>query len=174
MTVETLTPTLASIDPATGDTVGEVPVTPPDDVAAVVARARAAQPAWQALGIDERCRLLGLAGPELVQRAEAIGRIVTREMGKPLGDAVGEVKGCGSALDEELAEIKAALEPEILEDGGIRSTIHRDPYGVCAAITPWNFPVAMPHWMVLPALAAGNTVVLKPSEETPLSAQAYV
>ncbi|TVP54216.1 MAG: aldehyde dehydrogenase, partial [Gemmatimonadales bacterium] len=66
-----------------------------------------------------------------------------------------------------------ALEPEVVEDGRLRSTVYRDPLGVCAAITPWNFPMSMPSWMVLPALMAGNTVVFKPSEETPLSGQAY-
>ena len=65
------------------------------------------------------------------------------------------------------------IEPDVLQDADVRSVIHHDPFGVCAAITPWNFPLAMPHWSVMPALAAGNTVVLKPSEETPLIAQAY-
>jgi acyl-CoA reductase-like NAD-dependent aldehyde dehydrogenase len=61
----------------------------------------------------------------------------------------------------------------VIEDERVRSTVYRDPYGVCAAIAPWNFPFAMPHWMVLPALATGNAVVLKPSEQTPLVGQAY-
>jgi acyl-CoA reductase-like NAD-dependent aldehyde dehydrogenase len=67
----------------------------------------------------------------------------------------------------------AALAPEVLEDEHVRTTVYRDPFGVCAAITPWNFPMSMPHWMVLPSLMAGNTVVLKPSEKTPLVGQAY-
>ena len=95
-------------------------------------------------------------------------------MGKPLPEAVGEVKQCGSQLDDTLREIVEALEPERIEDDDVESTIYHDPFGVCAAITPWNFPLAMPHWTVIPALVAGNTVVLKPSEETPLIAQAYV
>jgi len=95
-------------------------------------------------------------------------------MGKPLASAVGEVRSCGTGLAEELTEMVEAFAPEILEDSRTRTVLLHDPLGVAAAITPWNFPIAMPHWMVLPALMAGNTVVLKPSEETPLIAQAYV
>ena len=137
-------PALASINPATGEVVGEVPVTPVDEVDGLVARARAAQPAWAALGIDERVRLLSQAGPALEERVEEIGRIITQEMGKPLGEAVAEVRrSCDFA--GELAEIQEALAPETLDDGNTRSVLYRDPYGVCAAITPWNFPVSMPH-----------------------------
>ena len=67
-----------------------------------------------------------------------------------------------------------ALRPEVLQDGRTYTGLIHPPFGVAAAITPWNFPISMPHWMVLPSLVAGNTVVLKPSEETPLIAQAYV
>ena len=70
--------------------------------------------------------------------------------------------------------MEKALSPETMTDRHTNSTVFYDPLGVCAAITPWNFPFAMPHWMVLPALMAGNAVILKPSEETPLTAQAYI
>jgi acyl-CoA reductase-like NAD-dependent aldehyde dehydrogenase len=165
---------IRSLNPATGEIVGEVPVTRSSDIPAVVARARAAQPAWRALGLDERARLLALAGPTFLSRADELGELLTREMGKPLREGIGEVRSCGAGLVEDLAEMVEALRPEVLQDGRTRTTVHRDPFGVCAAITPWNFPISMPHWMVLPALLAGNTVVLKPSEETPLIAQAYV
>jgi acyl-CoA reductase-like NAD-dependent aldehyde dehydrogenase len=77
-------------------------------------------------------------------------------------------------LGHELDAIVEALTPEQLDDGTTRSTIYYDPFGVCACITPWNFPLLMPHWLVLPALMAGNAVILKPSEETPVVAQLYV
>lgn len=166
--------TLKSMNPASGEVVGEVPVATAQQITAAVARSRAAQESWRGLGIDKRVAALGLAGPKLVQRADELGLLLTREMGKPLAEAVGEVTSCGERLSETLAEITEALRPEILEDKSTRSVVHRDPFGVCAAISPWNFPMAMPHWMIVPALAAGNTVVLKPSEETPLIAQAYV
>jgi succinate-semialdehyde dehydrogenase/glutarate-semialdehyde dehydrogenase len=164
---------LKSINPATGEVVGEVPVASVADVEEAIAAARAAQPAWRALGAACRADLLRPAGPTLLARAAELGRLITAEMGKPLPEAVAEATRCGEKLDQALDEIVAALEPDVIEDADVRSTIYRDPFGVCAAITPWNFPIAMPHWTVIPALVAGNTVVLKPSEETPLIAQAY-
>ena len=140
----------------------------------MVARARAAQPAWQALGVEGRIALLARAAEGFIARADELGALLTREMGKPLREGVGEVKSCGLGLAEELADMAAAVAPEVVTRGSSRSTVYHDPYGVCAAITPWNFPISMPHWMVMPALATGNTVVLKPSEETPLIGQAYV
>ena len=79
----------------------------------------------------------------------------------------------GTGLAHEIDEIVEALAPDVLKDDRFRSTVYHDPLGVVGAITPWNFPMSMPHWMILPSLAAGNTVVFKPSEETPLCAQAY-
>lgn len=165
--------TLKSFNPATGEIVGEVPVTPVSEIAAVVARARAAQPAWQALGISQRAARLAEAGPVMEERAEELGRLLTREQGKPLREAIAEVRSCAHGLVEEIADIVHALRPEVVEQGGSRSTVYRDPFGVCAAITPWNFPFSMPHWMLLPALISGNACVFKPSEETPLIGQAY-
>ena len=166
--------TLKSINPATGEVVGEGPGATEREIEAAVARARTAQPAWRALGARERAESIRPLGVKLVQRADELGEMLTREMGKPLSEAVGEVKHCGSKLDDTLREIVEALEPDRIEADDAESTIYYDPFGVCAAITPWNFPLAMPHWAVIPALTAGNTVVLKPSEETPLVAQAYV
>ena len=165
---------LLSYNPATGEVVGVVPVTDPALISDVVRGARLAQPAWNALGFEGRRNLLLPAGDELVRRADELGLLLTREMGKPLREAVGEVRGCGEPLAEELTEIADALAPETLEDTWTRTTLYHDPYGVVAAITPWNFPMSMAHWMVIPALMAGNTVILKPSEETPLIAQAWV
>lgn len=165
--------TLKSFDPATGELVGEVRVTPVQDIPAIVARARAAQPAWQALGMPGRSELLLSLADRILERADALGALLTREMGKPVREAVAEVKSCAAGMAEELRDIELAIAPEVIAHGGARSTIYRDPLGVCAAITPWNFPFSMPHWMVFPALATGNTVVFKPSEETPLIGQAY-
>ena len=163
---------LKSYNPSNGTVVGEVPTTQLDDIPEVVNRSRAAQPAWAALGHDGRALLLAEAADIFRARAEELARLVTEEMGKPLFEALVEVKSLAH-VGSELAEIKDALEPEIFDDGRNHSTVYHDPLGVCAAITPWNFPMSMPAWMALPALAAGNTVVLKPSEETPLCGQAY-
>jgi acyl-CoA reductase-like NAD-dependent aldehyde dehydrogenase len=165
---------LISRNPATGETVGEVPVTPVADIPAIVARARAAQPAWGSLSPRERMERLLPMGEAILARADELAELLTREMGKPLAEARGEVLECtGDDLHHELDDMAAALQAEVLEDQRTRTVIYRDPYGVCAAITPWNFPFAMPHWMVAPALMAGNAVVFKPSEETPLIGEAY-
>jgi len=164
--------TLESINPATGEVVGRVEITPPEQIARVVDRARSAQAAWGALSLAARRAALSRAGAIFEARADSLALLITCEMGKPIGDARGEV-GAVAELAVDLQEMEAALALEILEHGGVRSTIYRDPFGVVAAITPWNFPLMMPHWLVLPALMAGNAVVLKPSEETPLSGQAY-
>ena len=154
--------TLKSYNPATGDVVGEVPVTPPADVTALVARARAAQPAWAALGLEGRAAVLRRTAALFEARTDEHAELMTREMGKPLREARAEARRL-SAIDHELDEIVAALQPEVIEDARLRSTIYHDPLGVVGAITPWNFPMSMPAWMILPALAAGNTVVFKPS-----------
>ncbi len=165
--------TLRSLDPATGDVVGEVPVTAPELVQTVVDRVRRAQPGWAALGLEGRGEILERAAALFDERAEEHARLITREMGKPLKESRAEARSLGRGLGREVAEIVEALAPDVIEDGHASSTIYHDPLGVVGAITPWNFPMSMPAWMVLPALAAGNTVVLKPSEETPLCGQAY-
>lgn len=165
--------TLESINPLDGSLVGAVEVTPEKEVPRLVERARKAQPEWAALGMEGRAELLRRAAEGFQARSQELAELITREMGKPVRESLGEVRGIAAGIQGELEEMGEALAPEHVESGGVSSTIHRDPLGVCAAITPWNFPMAMPHWMVLPALAAGNAVVFKPSEETPLSGQAY-
>jgi succinate-semialdehyde dehydrogenase/glutarate-semialdehyde dehydrogenase len=138
-----------------------------------VGRARSAQPAWAALGLEGRAELLKQTLPIFAERVEQHAALITAEMGKPTKESVGEAKSLGWGLDRELDEIVGALSPEAVEDKRARSTIYHDPLGVVGAITPWNFPMSMPSWMLIPSLAAGNTVVFKPSEETPLCGQAY-
>jgi acyl-CoA reductase-like NAD-dependent aldehyde dehydrogenase len=164
---------LESRNPSNGELVGSVPVTAPEDVAACVVRGRQAQAVWGAASLAERREALLRACAAIAARKDELALLITREMGKPLSDARGEV-GAVADSEDELLDMEAALAPETITERGVRSTLHRDPFGVVAAITPWNFPLMMPHWMVLPALMAGNAVVLKPSEETPLTGQAYV
>ncbi|HUP51066.1 MAG TPA: aldehyde dehydrogenase family protein [Longimicrobiales bacterium] len=164
---------LKSHNPATGDVVGEVPLTPVSDIPGIVARARAAQPAWDALGLEGRAELLKGTQAIFQERVQQHGELITTEMGKPIKEGVFEAKSLAWGLDRELDEIVEALRPEQVEDGRAKSTVYHDPLGVVGAITPWNFPMSMPSWMVIPALAAGTTVVFKPSEETPLCGQAY-
>ena len=168
------TDTLNSYNPSTGELVGSVPVTPSNQVDAIIAKARKAAPAWAALSAQQRADILKPAGEKLVARAEELGRILSLEQGKPLAEGIGEVQGCGARMSEEVDEVAKAVCPDILEDEGVQTTLNYDPFGVCAAITPWNYPILMPHWTIIPALVTGNTVVLKPSEQTPLIADEYV
>lgn len=165
---------LDSINPANGEVVGSVPITETKDIPAMVEIARKAQKSWRKLSLEERRDLLVPAGKQFMERAKELGEIMTKEMGKPLGAGIGEAQGVGYTIASEAQEIVDALQPDVVEDKRIVSTIYHKGFGVCVAITPWNFPLSMPHWMVMPALLAGNTVILKPSEETPLIAQAYV
>ncbi|MEZ6244354.1 MAG: aldehyde dehydrogenase family protein [Phycisphaerales bacterium] len=169
----TTTAQLDSFNPATGALVGSVPITPASEIPAIVARAREVQAAWGAMSARERADTVRPAGQALADRADELGELLTREMGKPLAEGVGECRGTGEGLSDEVDEIAKAVAPQTLEGEGVTTTLYHDPLGVCAAITPWNFPLAMPHWMTLPALVTGNAVVLKPSEQTPLIAQAY-
>jgi len=164
---------LKSINPATGELVGEVPVADAAAVRAAVARAREALPAWRALSAAARREYLAPAQQVLQDQLDELSALLTAEMGKPLSDARGEIAYAASSLPGTLDELEAALAPETLENERVRSEVHYEPHGVCAVITPWNFPLLMPHSMVVPALMAGNPVVLKPSEESPLIAAAY-
>ena len=165
--------TLKSFNPATQEVIGEVQVTPHVGIPSIVNRARAAQSRWNALGLEGRAELLKKSEFIFKERTQQHGELITTEMGKPIKEALFEAKFLGIGLDRELDEIVEALQPDVIEDSGVHSTVYHDPLGVVGAITPWNFPMSMPSWMLVPALAAGNTVVFKPSEETPLCGQAY-
>jgi acyl-CoA reductase-like NAD-dependent aldehyde dehydrogenase len=166
--------TIVSLDPATGEPVGEVEMTPVGLIPQLVRDARMAQRSWGALSLEQRAEILKSAVPRLSEEAERIGELLTREMGKPRPQGVSEAKYCASGITGEVDAIVEALRPETLEDGSTLTTLRFDPYGVVAAITPWNFPLLMVFQSVIPALVAGNTVLLKPSEETPLVALEWV
>tara|TARA_R110002126_G_scaffold1490_9_gene8789 strand:- start:3492 stop:4856 length:1365 start_codon:yes stop_codon:yes gene_type:complete len=156
------------VDPATGEPFAEIPCTTPAELAAAVARARAAQPAWAAMPASERAELIGRLADDLVTHTAEIAQLITREMGKVHKDALGEVQGYAKNVPLELQEVLKAIEPERFEGGASETVLVREPLGVVAAITPWNFPVGMPLSILIPALATGNTVVFKPSEHVPL------
>jgi acyl-CoA reductase-like NAD-dependent aldehyde dehydrogenase len=164
---------LDSLDPATGEVVGSVPLTPIDSIPRLVFEARNAQRGWGALSHAQRGEVLKPAAARLKAEAKRLGALASREMGKPLPEAIGEANYCADGLASELDEIVAALGDIVREDGRLTSVLRHAPLGVCAAITPWNFPILMPHQSVLPALVAGNSVLLKPSEETSLVACEY-
>ena len=160
--------TFPDIDPSTGETIADVPLASSEDVEAAAADARAAAEAWSAEPIEERAARLKRFGELLAADAEELGALITREMGKTLRSAVGEVKSYAGSVVDEVDQVVAALAPERPESSTQDVTVLREPLGVVAAITPWNFPVGMPLSILTPALVAGNAVVFKPSEHTPL------
>ena len=160
-------------DPATGRVLAQVPDLGAADAEAAIAAAERAWPAWRARSAKERGAILMGWFRLLMQHADDLARIMTAEQGKPLAEARGEV-GYGASFVEWFAEEAKRVYGETIPttDANKRYLVLRQPVGVCAAITPWNFPIAMITRKVAPALAAGCPVVIKPAEQTPLSALA--
>ncbi|MCW8171154.1 NAD-dependent succinate-semialdehyde dehydrogenase [Verminephrobacter aporrectodeae subsp. tuberculatae] len=161
------------IDPATGCKLADVANLGPADAQAAIAAADAAWGPWRARTVKERSVLLRKWHDLLMAHQDDLGRIMTAEQGKPLAEAKGEVAYAASFVEwfaEEAKRINGETLPTF--DNNRRLLVLRQPIGVCAAITPWNFPLAMITRKVAPALAAGCTVVIKPAELTPLTALA--
>ncbi|MCE1192812.1 MAG: NAD-dependent succinate-semialdehyde dehydrogenase [Acidovorax sp.] len=160
-------------DPATGAKLADVANLGPQDAEAAIAAANAAWPAWKAKTAKERSNLLRKWYDLLMANQDDLGRIMTAEQGKPLPEAKGEV-AYGASFVEWFAEEAKRVNGETLPqfDNNRRLLVLKQPIGVCAAITPWNFPLAMITRKVAPALAAGCPVVIKPAELTPLTALA--
>jgi succinate-semialdehyde dehydrogenase/glutarate-semialdehyde dehydrogenase len=161
------------LDPATGQKLADVANLGSADAQAAIAAANAAWPAWKAKTAKERSNLLRQWFNLLMANQDDLGRIMTAEQGKPLAEARGEV-AYGASFVEWFAEEAKRVNGETLPtfDNNRRLLVVKQPIGVCAAITPWNFPLAMITRKVAPALAAGCPVVIKPAELTPLTALA--
>ncbi|MBX3279554.1 MAG: aldehyde dehydrogenase family protein [Acidobacteria bacterium] len=154
----------------TRDVIGLFPASTSEDVAAAVDAARRAYPGWKATPAPRRAELLYRFGQILVERKEEYSRDMTREMGKVLKEARGDVQ---EAIDMtfytagEGRRLHGYTTPSELPHK--MAMCVRQPVGLCALITPWNFPMAIPSWKMMPALVCGNTLVIKPAEDTPLS-----
>jgi malonate-semialdehyde dehydrogenase (acetylating)/methylmalonate-semialdehyde dehydrogenase len=162
-------------DPATGEILDHVPLSGPAEVDAAVAAATAAFPAWRATPAVERARVLFRLKTLLDRERDALAQSLTREHGKTLADARGEIQR-GIENVEHACGIPTLMLGETLEDvaPGLDCETVRQPLGVFAAITPYNFPVMIPLWFWPCAVATGNTFVLKPSEQDPLTHQRVV
>jgi succinate-semialdehyde dehydrogenase / glutarate-semialdehyde dehydrogenase len=161
------------VNPATGERVAEVANLGRADADAAIDAAATAWPTWRTKTAKERAGVLMRWFALLQQHADGLAHIVTAEQGKPLAEARGEV-AYGASFIEWFAEEARRVYGEAIPttDSSKRYLVLKQPIGVCAAITPWNFPIAMITRKVAPALAAGCTVVIKPAEATPLSALA--
>ena len=165
----TATDTLTVIEPATEQPLAEVPRAGVEKTDAAVARARAAYPAWRAVAPADRSRLLHRLADELEASADELAVLEARNAGKPIVDARGEMGMVVETFRYYAAGPERLLGDTIPVAGGVGMTF-REPLGVVGLIVPWNFPLVIASWKVAPALAAGNTVVLKPAELTPLTA----
>jgi betaine-aldehyde dehydrogenase len=160
---------LEVIEPATEAVLTEVPRAGAEDADAAVARAKAALPAWRAVAPADRERLLHRLADRLEAEREDLARLEARNAGKPIGDARGEMGMVVDTFRYYAGAPQRLLGDTVPVSGGIAMTF-REALGVVALIVPWNFPLCIAAWKVAPALAAGNTVVLKPAELTPLTA----
>jgi acyl-CoA reductase-like NAD-dependent aldehyde dehydrogenase len=167
--VATSNATLAVVEPATEATLAELDHAGVQDTDAAVARAKAAFPAWRAVAPADRARLLRTIADAIAARSEELAVLEARNVGKPIADARGEVAMVADAFNYYAGAPERLLGATIPVAGGVDMTF-REPLGVVGLIVPWNFPLPIASWKVAPALAAGNTVVLKPAELTPLTA----
>ena len=165
--------TFAVINPATGELIGEVPLCGAAETRRAIDAANAAWPAWRALTARRRAQILQAWNRLILDNADDLAQIITAECGKPLAEAKGEVIYGASFIEWFAEEGKRTYGESIPSPASnTRLIVIKQPIGVCAAITPWNFPFAMITRKVAPALAAGCPVVIKPAEATPLSALA--
>ena len=160
---------ISVVEPATEEVMAEVPRAGVEETDAAIAAARAAFGGWRSISPDDRSGLMHAMANEIEGRVEDLAVLEARNAGKTIGDARGEV---GMVVDTFRYYASAPLRPigeTIPVAGGVDMTF-REPLGVVGLITPWNFPLTIASWKLAPALAAGNTVVLKPAELTPLTA----
>jgi succinate-semialdehyde dehydrogenase/glutarate-semialdehyde dehydrogenase len=167
---------IISRNPSTGEELGRVPLTTPEEVFAAISRARAAQAAWASLSFKERGRVILKARELVLVDTEEIAQVISRETGKPVSEAVSmEIVPTLDLMRYFAHQAEKLLRPQRIDIGqyglmGRSSQIVYQPLGVVGIISPWNFPWATPLDEVVMALMAGNSVVLKPSELTPLTA----
>jgi acyl-CoA reductase-like NAD-dependent aldehyde dehydrogenase len=164
---------LTVIEPATEAVLAEVPRAGAKEVDEAVARAKAALPAWRALAPGERARTLHALADTLAEHLEELAVLEARNAGKAITDARGEMGMVVDTFRYYAGAPERLLGDTIPVTGGQAFTV-REPLGVVGLITPWNFPLTIAAWKLGPALAAGNTVVLKPAELTPLTALRFV
>ena len=160
---------ISVIEPATEQVLAEVPRAGAEDVDQAVARAKTVLPAWRAVSPSQRAAILRAVADAVEQHRDELALLEARNAGKPIGDARGEMEMVAQTIGYYAGAPERLLGDTIPVSGGQAWTV-REPLGVVGLIVPWNFPLTIASWKLGPALAAGNTVVLKPAELTPLSA----
>ena len=161
--------TVRVVNPATEGTIAEVERQGKEGADAAVERAGRAFPAWRDVAPADRTRLLRRFAEQVEAHSEELALLETRNVGKPIADSRGELSMVADVLHFYSGAVEKHRGATIPVAGGVDLTWH-EPLGVVAAIVPWNFPIAIASWKIAPALACGNTVVVKPAELTPLTA----
>jgi betaine-aldehyde dehydrogenase len=161
--------TLQVVNPATEEPIATLEQAGVEETDAAVERARAAYPAWRAVAPADRARLLRRVATVVEEHLEELALLETRNVGKPIADSRGEVGMVADVFHYYAGAVDKHFGETIPVAGGVDLTF-REPLGVVGLIVPWNFPIAISSWKLGPALACGNTVVLKPAELTPLTA----
>jgi betaine-aldehyde dehydrogenase len=156
------------VEPATAQVMAEVPRAGVEETDAAIAAAKAAFPAWRAVAPGDRAALLRRLADAIESELDSLAKLEARNAGKPIGDATGEMEMVVECFRYYAGAPERVLGHTIPVAGGVDMTF-REALGVVGLITPWNFPLVIASWKVAPALAAGNTVVLKPAELTPLT-----
>src|SRR4028118_2009733 len=167
--------TMRVINPATGENIEEIPISSREEVDAAVERARDGFREWQGFAGLDRAEVLHEISARMRGHADELAEVTTLEGGKPFienHDEVGWTAACfdyfGEIARDSVGYLPAPIEPQQL------ALVVKEPVGVVACIVPWNFPLLLAAWKVAPALAAGNSVMLKPSEETPLATRRMI
>ena len=164
--------TTQNINPANGETLGEVTLSGRDEAEAAVAAAKAAAHGWRKTPAPKRGEILARAAELLIRRKEELATALTLEEGKTLGESRGEVQRSINVVNFMSGEGRRLT--GITTESELPNTYcytRREPLGVVAVITPWNFPVAIPVWKIAPALVCGNTIGFKPARHTPWTEQ---
>lgn len=160
-----------TMNPANGDVLGNVAEADKEDVDRAVAAARSAFERWRRIPGRERGKLLRTIGDKILERADDLARLETLDCGKPIRETAGADIPTAAATFEFWAGLADKISGRVVPvDGEFLNYVVREPIGVCGAIIPWNYPLLMAAWKIAPALACGNTVVLKPAEQTPITA----
>ncbi|HAY35040.1 MAG TPA: aldehyde dehydrogenase family protein [Ignavibacteria bacterium] len=163
---------ILDVNPSNEELIEKIKCSSPGEIASGVKLARKAFKVWSKTPLKKRIALFKKIAKDLNNEKKSIGRLITKEMGKVYRSAVGECEGTAYAIEENIKLAEKASETEIFKDGPLVTEVHHIPIGVVAVITPWNFPVGMPESLLSPAILMGNTVVFKPSENTPLTGKA--
>ncbi|MEZ8324686.1 aldehyde dehydrogenase family protein [Vibrio cyclitrophicus] len=161
---------IQSFNPSNGELLGEVNSASRDEVVQTIRQSKSAQKVWKKLPINERVRTIIRAYQHLDQYADSLSELLAREMGKDIRRATGEATGAIYMGQHYAEEAHRALNTRKLSGS---TELQYRPLGVVGVISPWNYPVMMANNLIVPALVAGNSVILKPSEETPLIAEAF-